>query len=262
MSKFVPSYTKDGFSLLEILISLGVVGLVVVGVVVLSKNYIENTKKIKNMGSEQDARQFVRAEFDCISTVLMEHSTCKVGGYIRGYNKQKAAMMSSASAGINFNGTKVKFLCSNDGTSINITPEIKHKDEATSHKLFEIPLACKICNVDITSDPMRFPPPPYPQDTQGLKSYYNNLATMCNESRIPGTDPIMRRSVTALHMCNFFGFDAFRTSTCVNGPGDSRCNFTSPHNNQLWYWNGGGWSLGGATGNTWMATLTCQGKTN
>lgn len=265
-----------GFSVLEVMIAIGFLAIGTVVAVTLFDHYRSNTLRAAAAGGDEDIRQFLRNNLDCKKTVLLERSTCKAGGLIRGYDKNGRALIANSAKGIDFGGNNVLMHCMDDGTGINVSARVRHKGSTDYQELFRIPLACKVCGVDITSNTMTFPPPPIPQTPGNLMAYLSKVMVDCGENSL-GTQPIMRATGTSARgkdkpfnmgtphlptlkkVCDVLGFDTYVSSSCVEQAKDTRCNFTSPGDNWLWYWNGSAWARRGAPiyNHSWLSAITC-----
>ena len=67
---------------------------------------------------------------------------------------------------------------------------------------------------------------------------------------------------TADKVCNLLGYREGKSSYCSSG---GKCNFHSPEDNCLWYWDGSEWKYTNAGGlykyrNSWITELTCEGR--
>jgi|GEM_PF-2893745 len=274
-----PRKTESGYTLIEVLVAAALMPGLVFGAMQIFKIYGDSGLKARQLGIKEDARNFVRMNLDCKETARRELATCKTGGYIRGYNAAGYALSTSASEGQNFDGTKVRIHCSNDGVSLNIQPEIKIKGSNNFESLDGVPITCKICGVDVASLPATFPPAPIAAGPHRLLSYINNKMVECGEPGIPGNSilhstgagsqrgkdkPFIIGTVSVPTMekvCNMLGFRTYVSSSCVeNDHRDYRCNYTSPGDNDHIYWNGSRWV---STGNpsywmSWLSQITCD----
>lgn len=273
---------SQGTSLVELMVGMAILPVLIFAVMSMLDTYNEASVKARDLGINEDARTFVRTNLDCRQTALREGSICKLGGgtggYIRGYDATRSALSSNAEVGRDFDGTKVRLHCSNDGISLNIRGEIKMRGEADYKSLEGVPISCKICSVDVASLPATFPPAPIAAGPHRLLGYLNTLMTECGEPTIPGNSilhstgggsrrgkdkPFIIGTIhedTMIKVCNMLGFATYVGSSCVEDDGDDyRCNYTSPGDNGHVFWNGTSWS---STGNpsyymSWLSQITC-----
>ncbi|MDA9951064.1 prepilin-type N-terminal cleavage/methylation domain-containing protein [Oligoflexaceae bacterium] len=281
MKKTAQNHYQKGFSLVEVIISIGLLAGVAVGANSIFSNYTSSVKLYAKKGEKEDIQRYFKNSIDCRNTVRIEKTICKLNGGIRGYDRNNAAVISNALLGKTFpNGSKVKLSCSEHSYYYEIQGTLTDSD-GTSQPLLDIPKYCPKLDcqgLPAWTDPFVFDP----GNSGNMRAWVQARAAVCG---LPGpTDAITRSTgaekrtsagqtnygvedlTTLRQVCKILGYKTYVSSRCRDDERSGRypngkCNYHSNHDENHSYYDGSSWRLFHEPYyRTFLTGITCKDK--
>lgn len=145
MFRLWPFQTDDrmrGFSLVSLLVAIGIVGFLGLVVAQTFKGKITAANAVASKGELEDLRNFVRVSFDCTESAKKMPSGCPSGSEIE-LRRQSGAIVIAKDGGTVLGKYRLRASCGG-GSEIVITYSPQANKSAAARPLFiEVPLVCR-----------------------------------------------------------------------------------------------------------------------
>jgi hypothetical protein len=258
-------------------VAIAVVSLTLVVVSAAMDTYVKSAGKYVDAGENEDLRNLVRRTLDCRATVSRERARCTATrGAIQGFDAAGQPIVPNTRTGRAFQDKTLRLFCQEDPIAYSITATIT---QGTNRKeLFQVPLTCRKCAGLGTTDPFTLSGSAH----QVMEAVFN-AARECGEN-VPRVE--FRRAfggsgggnrwtdlgtpdlVTLTKICDLIGFTNYVASGCLDTERSGRypsgkCNWHSPHNNDLQFFNGTSWVRVRGPDKyrwNWVTSITCSGR--
>lgn len=137
---------KAGFSIISLLVAIGVLGLILSGVMESLKNNMKAHKKFEELSDMVDIRRVIRARVNCAATKTANGNNwtlCNGSTKIKAVDQSNATVISETNPATTYGPYTLELTCTMSGGTASLRLDVKKSGTLTYPNIFKkVPFTC------------------------------------------------------------------------------------------------------------------------